>query len=256
MRPQAFGDSRTGQREQNEDSFGIETDLGLFVVADGMGGYSGGEVASRLAVQTIDDCFFENRDATPTRDLMDIAFREANEEVRCARVDDLEDMGSTLSALAITAREAVIGHVGDSRVYLLRRGELRRITHDHTVIENLTAVGITGACIHNAFSHMITRAIGVSAEPDADVIRLEVQPSDRFLLCTDGLTDVVDDETIAKLLGAGPPRSASARLAEEALRRGTRDNVTALVVDVLPESSDPVLAIPRGPEDSPASPGF
>lgn len=254
MRPLAFADSQTGQRERNEDSFGIATDLGLFVVADGMGGYCGGEVASRLAVQTVDDCFFERNGATPAQDLMDVAFREANEEVRCARVDELEDMGSTLSAVAITAREAVIGHVGDSRVYLLRGGTLRRITRDHTVIESLRAVGITGSCIHNAFSHMITRAIGVAAEPEPDLVRVEIEAGDRFLLCTDGLTDVVDDETIAELLGAEAAPTACSRLVEEALRRGTRDNVTALVVDLVPESSDPAHALRIGPRESPATP--
>jgi serine/threonine protein phosphatase PrpC len=254
MRPTASGDSQTGQRERNEDRFGIAPDRGLFVVADGMGGYFGGEVASRLAVETIDDCFLERSPTTPAQDLMDIAFREANEEVRCARVDELEDMGSTLSALAITAREAVIGHVGDSRVYMLRRGELRRITRDHTVIESLKAVGIAGPSLQDVFGHMITKAIGVQEELAPDLIAIEIEAGDRFLLCTDGLTDVVDDEAIAEILGSGSASSACSRLTMEALRRGTKDNVTALVVDIDRDSSEPAHATPHGARDAPSTP--
>jgi serine/threonine protein phosphatase PrpC len=249
MRVRAWCDSRIGGREKNEDCYGIADDLGLFVVADGMGGYVGGEVASRLAVRTIDDCFHELADGVgPSAwERMDLAFRQANEEVRCARIDDLEEMGSTLSALVIGEREAVIGHLGDSRVYLLRRGELRRITSDHTVVESLKAAGVTSAGIHSAFSHMITKAIGVNQETEADLHCIEIEAGDRFLLCTDGLTDVVDDEVIAEILASGPAWAACRELTEEALRRGAADNVTALVVEVKAEGHDSLT--PRSSND-------
>jgi PPM family protein phosphatase len=244
MRLIAFAESRVGAREQNEDSFAIVGDLGLFVVADGMGGYQGGEVASNLAVRTVDGKFHERTaaDARPARDLMGEAFREANVEVRSARSDDLDHMGTTLSALAITGRQAVIGHIGDSRVYLLRWGELRRITCDHTMVESLKAVGVTNTSIYGIFSHVITRAIGIAEEPNTDLSCVEVEVGDRFLLCTDGLTDVLDDATIGRTMTALPPWESCEALVEEALRRGARDNVTALVVEVKPEPSDAARA--------------
>jgi serine/threonine protein phosphatase PrpC len=231
----AFADSRVGNREKNEDAVGIVRESGLFVVADGMGGYQGGEIASRLAVDIVGGCFRALAvDASPLDAMvqMDAAFRRANEDVRAEQTGDLASMGATLTALVIRGREAVIGHVGDSRVYRFRGSALQRITRDHTFVESLKDAGVYSAGIHRCFSHVLTRAVGTAEDCTPDLHMEELEAGDRFLLCTDGVTDVVDDETIAAVLASEPASESCRTLVAEALRRGSPDNVTALVVEV------------------------
>lgn len=241
----AFAESHIGQRAQNEDWYGVSEDVGLFVVADGMGGYKGGEVASRIAVSAIDG-FYRDLARRPIHDVddgflkrsrMDTAFRLANLEVRRHRRGVLGKMGSTLSALIVRGRRALIGHVGDSRVYRFREGQLQRLTADHSLVAAMKHAGVSKMMI-SRLGHIITRAIGVNETAMPDVVSEEVEHGDKFLLCTDGLTDMVTDDRIAEMILDVPVAEVCSELVREALQRGADDNITALfveAVDAFPE---------------------
>jgi PPM family protein phosphatase len=232
----AFADTHVGQRPNNEDWYRVCPNLGLYVVADGMGGYAGGELASRIAVGAL-DWFYRDGDTDEellADNRMGQAFRLANVEVRRQRQGALAKMGSTLSALVVRNGRALIGHVGDSRVYRCRAGRLEQLTSDHSLIASMKAAGLSNMLISSRFGHIITRAIGVSDDTDPDIITETALPGDRFLLCTDGLTDVLDDETIGALLCSNPAAEAATALVEEALRCGGEDNITAVVVEIRP----------------------
>jgi serine/threonine protein phosphatase PrpC len=231
----AYADTHTGGRSSNEDWYRLDAALGLFVVADGMGGTAGGARASRLAADAVDTFYRDPPDDAPdpaTGCCMGEAFRRANEAVRRHRVGALAKMGSTLTALAIRDGRATIGHVGDSRAYRLRAGRLERLTADHSLVAALESAGITSLVIHSRFGHVVTRAIGLAESAFPDIVYERVEVGDRFVLCTDGLTGSLEDERIERVVGTLPASEAATALVEEALRRGAEDNVTALVVEV------------------------
>jgi serine/threonine protein phosphatase PrpC len=243
MEPNAFFRTDVGRRPQNEDWYGIESDVGLFAVADGMGGYEGGEIASQVAVDALKG-FYQEMAARPSGDrdeallqrgLMSEAFGLANHAVRNLRRGKLAKMGCTLSALVIRGERALIGHMGDSRVYRLRSGPgeaLRQLTADHSLVAAMQAAGIDSVVIHTRLGHIITRAIGVHEVSDPDISVEAVEPGDRYLLCTDGLTDVVSDARLAAVLRDEAAEAVCPTLIAEALRAGSQDNVTALLVEI------------------------
>ena len=222
-------------------------DLGLFVVADGMGGYEGGEVASQVAVGAIEELVARtagDADVTwpfgadprldPVASELAVATRLAAARIAAAKVGPLAQMGSTMVAIRIDPRRrlAVIGHVGDSRAYRLRAGRLERLTVDHSLWEELVAAGAAPA-ERTAFPyrHVITRALGTPhAEPDLRVDALA--PGDVFLLCSDGLSEVLADQVIAAAL-ARPAAAACRALVAAAYQAGSTDNISAVVVRVL-----------------------
>ena len=239
----SYAETHIGRRAHNEDWYGISEDVGLFVVADGMGGYDGGEVASRIAVTAV-DAFYRDADlgaSSETDDLflkksrMDTAFRLANLEVRRHRHGRFSKMGSTLSAMLIEEDRALIGHVGDSRVYRFRRGRLRQLTADHSLVMALKNAGMSDVIV-SRLGHIITRAIGVHESTAPDIVIERVLPGDRFLLCTDGLTDVVQDEVIEAVMRDVPVCDVCSTLVREALKRGGDDNITALLVEVVDDA--------------------
>jgi serine/threonine protein phosphatase PrpC len=249
----AFAETHIGQRAQNEDWYGVSEDVGLFVVADGMGGYRGGEVASRIAVSAVDGFyrdlarrpFEEFDDGLLKRSRMDAAFRLANLEVRRHRRGVLAKMGSTLSALIVRGRRALIGHVGDSRVYRFRQGQLERLTADHSLVAAMQHAGVSKMMV-SRLGHIITRAIGINDTTLPDVLSEEVEHGDKFLLCTDGLTDMVSDDRISEMILDVPVADVCSELVREALRRGGDDNITALfveAVDVFPEQTSVAAAL-------------
>ena len=219
MQLDAFALSTTGRRAHNEDAVCARPDLGLFVVADGMGGYEGGEVASQVAVGAIEELVARTAgDADVTWPFgadprLDPVARprtsspapspgRAAARIAAAKVGPLAQMGSTMVAIRIDPRRrlAVIGHVGDSRAYRLRGGRLERLTVDHSLWEELVAAGAAPA-ERTAFPyrHVITRALGTPhAEPELRVDALA--PGDVFLLCSDGLSEVLADQVIAMRL--------------------------------------------------------
>lgn len=229
--------SHTGKvRSNNQDSGYAGSNL--FVVADGMGGHAGGDVASSMAIArltVLDQPFASTADAE--RALRDAIADTATELIdTVGRKPELSGMGTTVSALVMVDDYAVIAHIGDSRIYLYRDDALTQITTDHTFVQRLVDSGrITPeeARYHPRRS-VLMRVLGdMDPDPEVDTFIMPTQPGDRWLLCSDGLSGVVDDTHTAKALGQGlaPGRTADALL-RQALDAGAPDNVTIVIVDV------------------------
>jgi protein phosphatase len=234
-------------REGNEDSFLVLSPL--YAVADGMGGHRGGEVASSLALETVQR-MFERREGTLAEQVT-----EANRAVfeRSQLDRSVAGMGTTLTAALIDGSRVHLAHVGDSRAYLLRAGELSMLTEDHTLVHRMVMEGeITEA---EAESHphrsILTRALGVDMNVQIDERDVDVVDGDRLLLCSDGLTGMVSDDQIREILAATPdPQEAVDALVRVANRAGGIDNITALLLDFTaePGSSETAEAtIPHQP---------
>ena len=227
-------------RANNQDA--MYADSGLFVVADGMGGHQGGEVAANLAVRTLTNA--ERSDREQLRE----AVAEANRVVHQTALEEAElhGMGTTLTTLAVSqeanTHQFVILNVGDSRVYRHRDGQLEQLTEDHSYVAELVRRGELddeAAQVH-PYRNMLTRAIGVHAEVEIDEWLLEPVSGDRFMLCSDGLTNELADLEIAEQLGFDKDPSTTAKaLVGLANKRGGRDNSTVLIVDVQVEVIDP-----------------
>ncbi len=251
LRIRACGLSDVGRsRAVNEDSFVIESGLGLFLVADGMGGHGHGDVASRLAVDTIRASLRRDRDDSGWRavlrrlagrpprlgpESLRRAFVLANERLLQA-VDEeqaLAGMGTTVVAFLAVDSRAAVAHVGDSRAYRLRGGQLDLLTHDHTwVAEQVTAGNLSEdqARVH-PFKSVVTRALGGEREVTVELLEVDVVPGDLYLLCSDGLTGMLSDEQIhRRLLGSDSLASLCAGLVADANQSGGRDNITALAL--------------------------
>lgn len=219
-------------RDTNEDSVfpkasGESADDVLAIVADGMGGHVAGEVASRIAINAA-----ASTDVDPS-DRVAAGNRAIREEV--ARDPGLDGMGTTMTLLRIEDGVATIGHVGDSRAYILREGELRQITEDHTVAAEYVAEGqLTPeeAATHPQ-RHMLVRTLGLTRFVNIDEVKLDLAPGDRLLLCSDGLTEMVRDGDIATTLGEGTPDEVVWKLVEMANNAGGVDNITTVVIEVL-----------------------
>ena len=228
-------------RKGNEDSFFADANgyRGLFMVADGMGGHAAGEVASQMAVEVVSADLeklndLESADALET---VSHALRHANRAVfeRSAAERDKMGMGSTASVLVLADERFIIGHIGDSRIYLFRDGELRQVTHDHSVVQEQIDAGIItrGAAKNHKQSNVITRCVGMGWDVEPDITDGDVRQGDVFLLASDGLTGMVDDWRLQQLLSsrATPDRLVDAMISE-ANARGGVDNITAIVVRV------------------------
>ena len=217
----------------------------VFVLADGMGGHAAGELASRLAITTLVSLALDIPDwilkldsetapAELERRARDIVRQVGSAIFKKGREDAaLKGMGSTLTAARSLGRDLLIAHVGDSRAYLFRAGGLHRLTKDHTVAQMLVDSGRldAGDMPSSRLRHVLTNALGGSSEHvDVDVDLLHLEDGDRLLLCSDGLTDLVDDDTIAQTLAeSASSADACAHLVQCALDRGGRDNVTVIV---------------------------
>ncbi|MGD2042310.1 MAG: Stp1/IreP family PP2C-type Ser/Thr phosphatase [Acidimicrobiia bacterium] len=224
-------------RENNEDSVfpmssGESSDSVLAIVADGMGGHVAGEVASRLAVNAAASNELEAGDRVAAGN------RAIREEV--AREPSLEGMGTTMTLLDIHGETATIGHVGDSRAYMLRDGELSQLTEDHTVAAEYVALGELSAeeAASHPQRHMLTRTLGLTRFVNVDEFEIELVAGDRLLVCSDGLTEMVDDTTIAKTLASGSPDEVVWELVELANNAGGVDNITVVVVEATAVAED------------------
>lgn len=226
---QAFRSDTGRQRNANEDSFFVRAPI--FVVADGMGGAQAGEVASKAAADAFD---VDLPDGPPEQVLRETILTANRRIHQLARADPSRaGMGTTLTAAIVSAEreEVAIGHVGDSRAYRLRGGKLEQLTRDHSLVEEMRRKGqLTDA---QAEDHpqrsIITRALGPEPEVEPDVQTVPAAPGDVFLICSDGLTTMLGEEQIAKLLSGASSMSAAVRaLVDEANRAGGRDNITAL----------------------------
>jgi len=232
-----FGKTDVGlKRANNEDSFVVKPGMGLCLVADGMGGAAAGELASRIFVETAVAVFSTSlsRGEDDTADLVQKAFQEANERVldHVRSEPRHKGMGCTAELVAFCNDSFVLGHVGDSRTYLLRNAQLKQLTEDHSVVQDQVNRGsITPAEAKNhPLGGVILRAVGVKEKIDVDLIRGKALPGDLFLLCSDGLTDMVDDALIQEALSLnGTIHEKADRLIERAKSAGGRDNITVVL---------------------------
>jgi PPM family protein phosphatase len=241
---QPFGVTDAGKvRQNNEDALlvGEGEDETLFVVADGIGGFEAGEVASSLAVEVL-------KDLRPDRSF-ETAIAEANRRILAAGRDDekLSGMGTTVVAIRFggTQQEprAEVAHVGDSRAYLVRSGEMNPITEDHSLVAELVRSGdlTRDQAAEHPQKNLITRALGADEEVDVDTTVLPIEAGDRVLLCSDGLSDMVPEARISEILleASGDPELAARTLLSAALDAGGNDNVTVIVVDVKAQALPP-----------------
>ncbi len=238
---QAYATDTGRQRSANEDSVFVRAPV--FVIADGMGGAQAGEVASKTSVDSFDQ---ELPEGPPERVLKQ-TIEGANRAIyRLARTDpNLTGMGTTTTAAILDpeAEEVAIGHVGDSRAYRLRRGKLERLTRDHSLVEEMRRKGqLTEA---QAEDHpqrsIITRALGPEPEVEVDLQTVPAQAGDVFLICSDGLTSMLDDEHIERLLArATSMQNAVRALVDEANRAGGRDNISVITFKVV-DAAEPSL---------------
>ncbi len=215
------------KRKQNEDSAWL--DENLFVVADGMGGHLAGEVASRIAVDTIKTLAGEK----PALTALGSAVSRAHQDIKHHAMthEACSGMGTTLSVLWRGEGRMYIAHVGDSRIYRLREGKLEQITQDHSLVDELVRAGIITK--EEARTHprrnIITRALGTQGENDPDLFQVETREDDKWLLCTDGLSGMVPDEKIEETLKNYDMEEAADRLLNLALDAGGSDNITLIL---------------------------
>ncbi|MEM9066992.1 MAG: protein phosphatase 2C domain-containing protein [Myxococcota bacterium] len=229
----ASGTSFVGRRDNNEDTFRVCHDLGLYLVADGMGGHEGGEIASRVVAETVTNYLSAQFADGLAEGSLNKAIREATSEVERLAVGGLREMGTTLAALWVREDVAVVAHVGDSRVYRLRDARLERLTLDHSFVAELEEAGATALLqsLPPSMSAMVTRCIALGANTEPDIAIHPTQPGDVFLLCSDGLTDVLSDAEIAEvLMEFAEPKRASNELTRLAYESGSQDNITCVVV--------------------------
>ncbi len=246
----ACGDTDVGRRRvSNEDAFGLDLEVGVFVVADGMGGHAAGEVASREAVDTV--LAMVRRDA-PTLRAIDAGERTEDNLRRAQRAveaamqaatymvfalaetdPDQRGMGTTLSTLLVAGNVGITGQVGDSRIYRVRSGEVTRLTEDHTLVAWQIKQGIISPQEAERSPHrnVITRAVGSRDYVQVDTHVFDLEPGDRFLLCSDGLHGYLLDHEIPPFLEQAPATAVQQMIAL-ANSRGGRDNITAIVVSI------------------------
>lgn len=205
------------------------------MVADGMGGHRGGDYASRLAIESAKDGFIKEIQASKNRELaISQAMENAAQEVFLAGHNDeaLWGMGTTLSALAIAESLAYIAHIGDTRIYLIRDNAISLLTTDHSLVNEQVRAGILSAdeARLSPLRNIITRALGQSKAISADFFSVPIQNNDKFLLCSDGLTTMVQESKIAEIITNFSSELSVEKLIEEANNNGGEDNITVVLV--------------------------
>ncbi|HEY0634657.1 MAG TPA: Stp1/IreP family PP2C-type Ser/Thr phosphatase [Gammaproteobacteria bacterium] len=227
-------------RGNNEDYLDWDMERGLAVLADGVGGSNAGEVASRMAVTTLLEQIPPLSRGSATahcahrlREAIEHANRRIHESAQYA---PFLGMSTTLTALWVCGRQVILAHVGDSRIYRLRNGALTQVTVDHSFVQEMVDSGIMTVeeALNSTRRHLITRALGLKESVRVDIQVSGVRAGDRYLLCSDGLSDMVDEPTLASLLmdGEGALAVLVDTLIEHANQRGGRDNIAALVVAI------------------------
>lgn len=229
-----YGESKIGLvRKVNEDSFYISPQENILVVADGMGGYVGGEVASKTAVEAIAYYFKNFTYAAPVQ--LEKAIQYANSCIISKTMIDptLKGMGTTISMVTLARHYAFWGHVGDSRIYLYRNGQLKQISVDHTIVQVMVDKGKLKPeeAMHHPQRHVLTRAVGVDENLLVDTGAFEVQPNDRILICSDGLAAFLEPRILEEAVGdySRSERDIVNDLFDCVYRNGANDNVTAIL---------------------------
>lgn len=223
-------------RKRNEDSICVIPDLAFFAVADGMGGHLAGEVASRMAIESVAAELRAARKCGLEKRLIK-GVRAANSKVYEASQKDssCRGMGTTLTAAVIKGRELTLAHVGDSRAYIIRGDRILSITEDHSLVQEMLKQG--GITREQAREHphrnVLTRALGTDPSVEADIIKTALEVGDYVLICSDGLTGLVEDHEIMGLVkSATNPEQAVKDLIQKALSRGGNDNISVIVVEI------------------------
>jgi protein phosphatase len=245
VRLSAGGATNPGPRESNQDSHLIDLEHGLVIVADGMGGHNAGEIASRMAVDAVADFIHATHKGTeitwpfpinPGNSLamnrIEAALKVANRRVHDAgeRDADRAGMGTTIVVALVDGDTIVIGHVGDSRAYVMRGGTLQQLTQDHTWL-NAISEGREDHRNH-PLRHVLTNGIGMGTELSPSLMEQPLTAGDRWLICTDGVHGYIDRESLQRVMSQSSPVDAAQAVVRRALEAGTTDNATAVVLNV------------------------
>lgn len=246
--------SDVGQkRDHNEDAVASDASIGLLILADGMGGYKAGEVASEMAVLTIAaelketlknqaDIFNQAAyifDTDSAVKAMSDAVKKANEVIYQVSIDQPQcaGMGTTLVACLFTDNQVVVGHIGDSRLYLLRSGTIKQITEDHSLLQEQLKLGLITPeqAKYSNNKNLVTRALGVEAEVELELHQYSVLPNDIYILCSDGLSDLVDEDDIAYIANTldRDLQGMAEKLIKVANENGGKDNISVVIAKVL-----------------------
>jgi PPM family protein phosphatase len=248
------------KRKNNEDAFSVRADLGIGILADGMGGAAAGELASRMFVQTAMDVLTPpatqlNRDVL---DLIPKSYELANQKIlqHIEEYPDHKGMGCTAEVLVLFTNRYAVGHVGDSRVYLFRNGMLQQLTRDHSFVQDLMDRGAIAPeeARNHPMRHMIMRAVGTKETLTVDLVTGDVAAGDLFLICSDGLTDMVEDVSIRDILALPLEIEEKAdRLIAAAKSEGGKDNITVVLGELLdgPDKGTPANDWSDPEEDAP-----
>ena len=252
MEISAFGTSRQGAgNPHNEDRFLIvnnDNDLNLFIVCDGMGGHSSGEIAAAMACASVSDYIQRHRQVLEqnapfgsgrnagVRSLVQQAILKACQDIYQRAREDINcsGMGTTISLVLIHKRRAIIGHVGDCRIYLARKGGLDQLSHDHTLIQELIDKGVVAPdqCYQSPYSHVLSRALGVQESVEVDILQLDLLPEDRLLICSDGASDSLKDPSRLATLLADSADKIPDKIANEAASLGAQDDISVILIDI------------------------
>lgn len=261
------------KRKQNEDSFLVDHNLNLFVLADGMGGHEAGEVASDNAVKEVKQVIEDNQGLFLNRpeitvsqkryivmDLMEKAVQSANSRInKLSRIDNSKKkMGTTLTCLLLVGKHGFIGHVGDSRLYLARNGKIHQLTEDHSLVNQYLKQGRLSKeeAENSPYKNVLTRAVGVQEWVEIDLTDFELENNDRFVLSSDGLTGYLSDDEILSFVNVEKINDTPQKLIDVANERGGRDNITTIVVSLQEVEEEVTVPIKKLKEEKivPATP--
>ena len=239
--------SEAGPRPANQDAHFVDLELGLFIVADGMGGHNAGEVASRLAVDAVVDFIRKTHDGrdhtwpfpfdpsySVAANRVAVALRIANRQVhdQGARVPAQAGMGTTIVALLVEDDRIVVGHVGDSRAYCLRAGQLRQMTEDDTWLNVMLGAGAAANASDHPMRHVLTSGIGMRVDVEPSLLEEDLHSGEQWLICTDGVHGTLAETEIRQALSTSSAQGAANATVESAIAAGTSDNATAVVLCV------------------------
>ncbi|OGQ33316.1 MAG: hypothetical protein A3F16_04805 [Deltaproteobacteria bacterium RIFCSPHIGHO2_12_FULL_43_9] len=236
MKIAAKGLTDVGQRrEANQDSFLVDEETLLFGVADGMGGHRGGGVASKLAVEIIRSYIQAHKNGDP-EEVIEKALQEASKTIHQQSMDknELSGMGTTATFAWVRSNRIYIAHVGDSRAYLLRGNKIWQLTEDHSLVHEQVKAGVLpeSAEKEHLYRNVLTRSIGFEPFVKVDIYQKELEPGDKFLICSDGLITMLKDEEISKIVTKKSLGDALKKLITMANDRGGEDNITTILIDI------------------------
>lgn len=241
MKVRAYGLTDVGlKRTKNEDNFLVDEEMGLILVADGMGGHKGGDLASKLAVEVVRDVVKTHREdhtyLSPSA-MFQESYSEASSNIfRESQKNDqmLKGMGTTLLAAYIHGDEIFVSNVGDSRAYYFNDQYIRQMTEDHSLVNEHIRAGLLKGCEVKDFQakNVITRSVGFEKDVRCDIVRKKLNPGDKFVMCSDGLYGLIDDQEIHEICKNNPIKDAAAICIEKAKQAGGDDNITVVIVEV------------------------